>query len=321
VAADLTIIIPSHCRVDLLRACLTSVIQHAPPRTEILVVDDGSPGACVQSLANQFSNIGCLRLPEQRGFACAANAGINAASSPIVELLNDDTEVTRGWAEAALAPFKNPRVASVAPLVLRWPGLPAEAPRIDSAGDHYYLAGIARKRHHGQRLDQLDLTRRRVFGASASSAFYRRKSVVKVGGFPESFGAYFEDVDLSFRLNRAGYLTVFEPASQVLHHVGASHGRPQGRFLEQQSRNEERVFWRNVPTPLLLGLAPAHLALLLAKAWRRWREGNLQSFLRGRVAVIAEADQIRQHRKTVRTRSNLASQSSQSKSLRTSASV
>jgi GT2 family glycosyltransferase len=151
-------------------------------------------------------------------------------------------------------------------------------------------------------VDDVNLTRRKVFGASASSAFYRRDAVLTVGGFSESFGAYFEDVDLSFRLNRAGYQAVFEPTSQVLHHVGASHGRPRGRFLEQQSRNEERVFWRNVPTPLLLGLGPVHLALLIAKAWRRWREGNLQSFLRGRLALLSELDQIRLHRKTIRNR-------------------
>ena len=48
-------------------------------------------------------------------------------------------------------------------------------------------------------------------------------------------------VDLAFRLRRAGYRAVFEPASRVLHHGGASHGRPAGLLLEQLSRNEERA--------------------------------------------------------------------------------
>jgi GT2 family glycosyltransferase len=297
VAAKLSIVIPSHSRVGLLSACLTSVIRHAPPETEIIVVDDGSPRAIVQSLVADFPTIECLRLPKQRGFAYAANAGLRAATSPLVELLNDDTEVTAGWAEAATALFKNRRVAAVAPLVLQWPGLAAPVPRIDSAGDHYYFAGIARKRLHGKPLEQADLTRRRVLGASASSAFYRRDAVLAVGGLPESFGAYFEDVDLALRLNRAGYQALFEPASQVLHHVGASHGPPEGRLLEQQSRNEERLFWRNIPTALLFGLAPVHLAIVLAKAYRRWREGNLNPFLRGRFALLYEIADIKKHRK------------------------
>src|SRR5262249_4566959 len=156
------------------------------------------------------------------------------------ELLNDDTEVTTGWADAALARFEEAGdVAAVAPLVLLWQeGL--ESPRIDSAGDRYYAGGIAGKRGHGQPLIPAYLRPCAVFGASASSAFYRREAVLRVGGFPEDFGAYFEDVDLAFRLQRAGYRALFAPASRVLHHGSASYRRPRA-LLEQQSRNEERV--------------------------------------------------------------------------------
>ena len=58
-----------------------------------------------------------LRLPRRQGFCTAANTGIRASHGEIVELLNDDTEVTAGWAEAALAVFADPSVAAVAPLV------------------------------------------------------------------------------------------------------------------------------------------------------------------------------------------------------------
>ncbi len=236
----------------------------------------------------------------------AANAGIRAARHPFVQLLNDDTEVTPGWAEAPLARFDDPLVGAVAPLVLRWPGLAGMSPRIDSAGDRYIIGGIAGKRYHGQLLYQVNLDPCRVFGASASSAFYRREAVMKVGGFPESFGAYFEDVDLSFRLNRAGYQILFEPGSCILHHVGASHGRPTGWLLNQQSRNEERVFWRNLPIGLLLGTLPLHLAVVAGKAWQRWREGNLRPFLRGRMAVLREIPALMRHRRSLRKLGRLA---------------
>ena len=163
------------------------------------------------------------------------------------ELLNDDTEVTPGWAEAPLARFDNPLVGAVAPLVLRWPGLAGMSPRIDSAGDRYFIGGIAGKRYHGQLLNQVNLDPCRVFGASASSAFFRRSALLEVGLFPEEFEAYFEDVDLAFRLHWAGYRVVYEPAARVRHRVSASYGRPRRRLLEQQSHNEERVFWRNLP--------------------------------------------------------------------------
>ena len=107
--------------------------------------------------------------------------------------------------------------------------------------------------------------------------------MLQVGAFPENFGAYFEDVDLAFRLNRAGWQVRYEPASRVFHRGGSSYGRAQRRLLEQQSRNEERVFWRNLPGPALRRALPRHLGVLAAKAWRRWHEGGLAPFLCGRL--------------------------------------
>src|SRR5262249_33583931 len=209
-----------------------------------IVVDDGSAEGVVSATAREFPGVRRVRLPERRGFCVAANAGIAAASHPVVEMLNDDAEVTPGWAEAALRHFDDPQGAAVAPLGLRGRGEPAV---IDSAGDRYYLGGVAAKRGRGELLGPEYLVPCRVFGASASSAFYRRDLVRRVGGFPESFGAYFEDVDLAFRLHRAGGVVMYEPASRVLHHVSASHGPPAGPLLGQQSCNEGRGFWRNVP--------------------------------------------------------------------------
>jgi GT2 family glycosyltransferase len=296
----LSIVIPSHNRPDLLEACLASLRQHAPSGTDILVVDDASPAGTVSAVATAVGGVRALRLPARAGFCAAANAGIRATHHPIVELLNDDTEVTAGWAETALAAFRDPTVAAVAPLVLCWPGGEPGHARVDSAGDRYYLGGIAGKRGHGALLGPAHLRRSQVFGASGSSAFYRRDALLRVGGFPEGFGAYFEDVDLALRLHRAGYAVVFEPSSRVLHHVSSSYGRPHGGLLEQQSRNEERVFWRNLPARDLLRALPLHLAVLAAKGWRRWREGTLGPFLRGRLHVLREVPALLHHRRQLR---------------------
>jgi GT2 family glycosyltransferase len=290
------VIIPSHNRADLLRLCLASVLRHAPAGAEVVVVDDGSPDGAVSEAALTFPGVRVLRREKQSGFCAAANAGLRTATHPIVELLNDDTEVEAGWADAALKWFADPCVAAVAPLVLRRSDDDV-SPRIDSAGDRYYLGGVAGKRGHGRVVEAEYLQARSVFGASASSAFYRRDAVLAAGGFPESFGAYFEDVDLSFRLHWAGFRVVYEPAARVWHRVSASYGPPCRRLLEQQARNEERVFWRNLPRGLLLRALPLHLAVLAAKACRRWREGELLPFLRGKLGVLSEAGQLLRHRR------------------------
>ncbi len=293
---ELSIVIPSHNRPDLLHACLSSVTAHAPGGVDIVVVDDGSPAAAASRIAGRFG-ARTVRFPRRRGFCAAANAGLRAAQAPVVELLNDDTRVAAGWAAGAIAHFSDPAVAAVAPLVLRPPARDDRAPTVDSAGDGYFLGGVARKRGHGRPLAECHLRPCRVFGASASSGFYRRDAVLRVGAFPEGFGAYFEDVDLAFRLNRAGYRAVFEPASRVYHWGAASHGAAGRRLLEQQSRNEEWVFWRNLPDGLVARGVLWHLAVLVGKAWRRWDEGTLAPFIGGRVRSLSQVRETIRHRR------------------------
>jgi GT2 family glycosyltransferase len=292
----LSIVIPTHCRPDLLRACLRSVLRHAPAGCEILVVDDGSPNEEASRVARQFAGVSVVRLARAGGFVGAANAGILASHGDVVELLNDDTEVQAGWADAALRPFADPSVAAVAPLVLTWPA----GDVIDSAGDRYYIGGIAGKRGHGEPLSAAFLKPCPVFGVSASSGFYRRTALDRVGLFPESFGSYFEDVDLAFRLRRAGFQAVCEPASRVLHHVSASYGRIGRQLVERQSCNEERVFWRNIPASALRRALLPHIAVLAGKALRRWQEGILTPWLLGRARLLGEITELRRHRRALR---------------------
>src|SRR5439155_12584734 len=156
---------------------------------------------------------------------------------------------------------------------------------IDSAGDDYDPGGFARKRGHGEPLAAHHREPCEVFGASASSAFYRADVLRTVGGFPEDFGAYFEDVDLAWRIRRAGYRAVYEPRSVVWHRVGSSY-RKRRALVERQSQNEERVYWRNVPA--VWRTLPRHAAVLAAKAVRRVREGTLVPWAVGRLRAFAE---------------------------------
>ncbi len=300
----LSIVIPSYKRTDLLRLCLASVSRFAPPNTEVIVVDDGSANGAVSRTAAEFPGVLIVRRSRAGGFCVAANCGLDVATAPIVELLNDDAEVTAGWAEAALRWFADEQVAAVAPLVLQNDparearGLP---PLIDTAGDEYDSGGYAIKRGHGQVWAAAGVPQespsiersgefahpRVVFGASACAAFYRREVVRQLGGFPEDFRAYFEDVDLAFRIYRAGYSTWFDPSAIVWHRVSSSYGkRPSRRVLEQQSCNEERVFWRNHSHALRLRWLPRHLAVLVGKALRRFDEGTLVPWLTGRARAL-----------------------------------
>jgi GT2 family glycosyltransferase len=106
-------------------------------------------------------------------------------------------------------------------------------------------------------------------------------------------------VDLAFRLHWAGWQTLFQPESHVYHHVGGSYRKTNRRVLEMQSRNEERVFWRNVPRRSLARALPVHVAVLAAKAWRRFGHGELLPFVMGRLRLLGEVGAIRRHRRAL----------------------
>jgi GT2 family glycosyltransferase len=293
-APQLSIVIPTCLRPDLLKQCLETVLahapqhshRHAPRRTEVIVVDDASPNSVCSTTAATFPAIRVIRLKRRSGFCAAANAGIRAATAPIIELLNDDTEVTPGWADAALARFANPNIVAVAPLVLQLGSNNSGPPTIDSTGDEYDLGGFARKRGTGQIFDPqhpIYGTSGWVWGVSATAGFYSRAALERTGLFPEHFGAYFEDVDLSHRLQGVGSVW-YERSSVVWHRVSASYGRrPNRQVLEQQSCNEERVFWRNLRGRTLVKNLPRHFGVLLGKSARRLAEQRFTPWMLGRL--------------------------------------
>lgn len=285
---DLSILIPSYSRSDLLASCLRSIMAHQHhARLQIIVIDDASADHCIFAAARAFPAVQAIRLTRRSGFCTAINIGLQFAQAPIVQILNDDAEVTAGWYEAPLQRFaENGQLGSVAPLVLNW----SQPHLIDSAGDGYDPGGYAYSHGRGEPVSEQWLTACEVFSAAGSAAFYRRESLVEVGGFPEEFIAYFDDIEVGFKLREAGYTCWYEPQSRVLHHGSASHGkRPSRRLTEQLARNEERVFLRHLTPGEGWRRLPRHAAVLGAKAFRRLADGTLVPFCMGRVKAWSEA--------------------------------
>jgi GT2 family glycosyltransferase len=266
----LSIVIPTHNGLDHLRRLLPSVRRHVPPATQVIVVDDASTDGTRTWLQAHQPWVEVVVLPANVGFCGAVNAGVARARGDVVELLNNDTEVCPHWADAALRHFADPTVGSVAPLVLF-----LDRPEvIDSAGQEYHICGWARNRGYGQTLRGEYLVPREVFGPSGSSGFYRRTALTQTGVMLPEYRAYYEDVDLSFRLRWAGYRCLYEPNARILHREHASYGRQKDRVVWLLARNEELVYWVNLRLPeLLLGLLP-HLGFLAIRTLRKTLSGH-----------------------------------------------
>lgn len=266
-----SVVIPSYNGRKLLETCLASIERHRPESiaVEVIVADDASTDGTTEWLAQAFPWVITVALPENGGFCRTANAGISAARGEFIQLLNNDTEVTAGWIEAGLAPFDDPSIGSVAPLVL----FRSDPSLVDSAGDSYTYTGWPYKRGHRQSVDDWsERPREPVLGASASSAFYRSAALRAVGGFDPAYGSYYEDVDLAFRLRWAGFGCVFEPTCRILHDVTATFDHARPALQRRISRNAEYLFWTNLPAGKLIaallpraGFSAVQIAWKLAK--------------------------------------------------------
>ena len=267
----LSVVIPTHNGRTLLEPCLSSLRRHRPPGPpddlEVIVVDDASTDGIAAWIAGAFPEVRLVRLDPNGGFCAAANAGIAAARGRFIQLLNNDAEVCPGWFDAGLAPFADPtrrlgRPARPRPLrplprrlrrrlllLLRPPDQARPPPGRPRSG-------------HDHPSDE-------VFGASASSAFYRASALRRTGGFDPSYGSYYEDVDLAFRLRWAGYRCVYAPDCRVLHDVSATYDHGSPALHRRMSRNAEALFWSNLPTPWLVASLLPRLVFLLAQlCWK-----------------------------------------------------
>jgi len=291
------VVIPTYNGRELLGRCLASIARNQPRdpelAIEVVVADDGSTDGTAEMLARFHADVRLLRLEQNGGFCAAANAGLSAARGRFIQLLNNDTEVAPGWIEAGLAPFSDPTVAAVAPLVL----VRSDPKRVDSAGDAYALVGWATKRGHGQ---PAALWSKRpveeVFGASGSSAFYRAEALGRTGNFDPCLGSYYEDTDLAFRLRWAGYRCVFTPRSLVYHDISATYDHASRELQRRMARNAEFVFWANLPSALLAAALVPHLAFLAIQALWRLAHGRLRPFLLGKCDAIRAWPEIRARR-------------------------
>jgi len=290
-----TVVIPNYNGMRFLPRLMESLAAQTDPRWAAVIVDDASADDSVPYLRRHWPEVRLIVNQENRGFAASCNAGMQAATTPFVALLNNDTHLDQNWLAEGLKPFDWPKVGAVASLVLL-----AEVPHpIDTAGDLYSVAGGALKRGHLMARDLARTLDPRVFSACGASGFYRREAVASVGFLDERLDAYYEDVDLGFRLAWAGYQCVFAPASICYHHLSSSYDPKGWRYHFNSARNAEVVWWSCMPAEMRRRYLLAHLLFLVLQAVNKTRQGCLAPFLAGKWQVI------RHHRAHIREKREL----------------
>lgn len=259
---ETTVIIPNLNGMKYLEDCLTSLYACEKCPFPVIVVDNGSTDGSAEFIRTNFPEAELICFPENRGFCGAVNAGILAAKTPYVILLNNDTKVSSGFVSFltdAVRKEKKIFSAGAKMVSMQHPEI------IDDAGDYYCALGWAFARGKGKQQKRYQKPCR-IFAACGGAAVYRRDVLIKLGLFDEAHFAYLEDIDIGYRARLHGYQNRFEPRAVVYHAGSASSGSRYNEFkVRLSSRNSVYLIGKNMPPLQILINLPFLTAGFLIK--------------------------------------------------------
>ena len=221
----------------LLPACLDALLSQTYPseKSEIILVDNGSRDDSVAVVRQNYPEVQVIEAEENLGFAGGNNLGAEAAHGQYLAFINNDAVADPEWLHMAMSAFKRfPDIACVASKMLN-----ADGSAIDFVETGLNLFGRAFQldEHLPVSLDD-HITETETFAASGGAMIIQRDVYLRVGGFDADYIAYYEDVDLGWRLWLSGYKTLFVPESVVYHkkhQTGTSFPREQRYALSEMN--------------------------------------------------------------------------------------
>ena len=276
-----SVIIPNLNGAGWLRDSIESIWAQTEQDFELIVIDNGSTDESLEIARSYCDNprYHLIENSENTGFSHAVNQGIAMAKGEYMALFNNDAFAEPNWLEELLKTAESdPKIFAVSSLMLRY----YEPELADDAGDYMTILGFACKRGDGLKASRYQKPCR-IFSACGGAALYRKSILDKIGVFDELFFAYYEDVDLSWRANNAGYQNVLCPAARCYHICGASTGAVKyNAFKSQQSgRNSILLPLKNEPLlMLLLNFIPLALGYLL-KCYKFHKQGFGEAWDKG----------------------------------------
>jgi N-acetylglucosaminyl-diphospho-decaprenol L-rhamnosyltransferase len=241
---------------------------------EVVVVDNGSSDGSLATAVGSVPGLEVVDPGQNLGYGSAVNRGV-AASSPGLDLVlvcNPDLEVPAGAVDALVSALDaDPGCALVGPLIRtpegdRYPSARHFPSMVDAAG-HALLGIFAPDNRFSRNYRRTDLdvapdTTVTVDWVSGACFLARRAAFEAVGGFDESYFMYAEDVDLCWRLGRAGLRVAYAPGAEVTHLQGMSTDHHPYRMILEHHRSLFRFAvrssegWRSALLPFVaVGIA------------------------------------------------------------------
>ena len=244
---EASVIIVTYNSELFIQDCLNALFQQTMTSFELIIVDNGSTDHTPQMVASMQNNIKFIQLTDNCGFTGGNIAGLAHAQGRYICLLNPDTEVATDWLKALVDVMdKYPEAGICASKMVAF-----RTGRIDSAGDGCLKTGRGFKRGEGlpdTHYSELEY----VFGGCGGAVLYRRSMLDDIGFLDDDFFLIYEDTDLNFRAQLAGWKCLFVPEAIVYHKVRSSIGSLSNMAVYYSVRNAGYVAIKNMPLRLLL---------------------------------------------------------------------
>ncbi|HSW85265.1 MAG TPA: glycosyltransferase family 2 protein [Candidatus Saccharimonadales bacterium] len=242
--SKVVVVVPNWNGEDRLKTCLDSLLAQSL-KTHIIVVDNASTDGS-RDLLKKYPDIEVIKHSVNKGYAGGVNAGFKRAlemSATYVAAFNNDAVADKDWLKNLVSYHDaHSKVGIAASKVIDEKGK-----HIDSTGDQYTVWGLPYPRGRGEsEIDKYD-SETEIFGASGAASLYRASMLEEIGLLDEDFFAYYEDVDLSFRAQLAGYKVIYVPESEVHHSIGATSQKIKGFTTYQTMKNLQLLMYKNVP--------------------------------------------------------------------------
>jgi|SRR5579875_1053010 len=210
---------------------------------ELIVVDNESTPASRRALC-QLEGAKVVPLQANLGYAGGMNAGIFCAQADVVAIFNNDLVVDRSWLREGLRVLQDPAVGIVGGAEFSWDGASELRPGAEILG----MSRVDPERGFAV-LGPMAHQERAVAGVDGNNLLARSDLLRRLGGFDESYFAYYEDVDLCARAWALGYETVFCPSMLVWHRRGSSSDRVPTKRAFWAARNHLLTVAKHFPEP------------------------------------------------------------------------
>lgn len=260
-----TIVIPHFSGEEILRRCLAALRATSYSSFNVIVVDNASTDRSIEMVEFDFPEVQVVRSPYNLGYAGGCNLGIRSGRSPYIVLLNDDAVVTPDWLGPLIQIMESSEIiAAVQPKILSlldrqmFDYCGAAGGEMDVFGYPFARGRVFQtiERDEGQ-YDRAGA----VFWASGAAVMLRRSVLEQVGLFDDYFFAHMEEIDLNWRMQKAGYRIAVEPKSIVYHQTGGTLAQESYRKMQLNQRNNLIMILKNYGIRALCWIVPLRIIL------------------------------------------------------------